>query len=50
MEKKIISIGNLKGTHGGWKVYYPYNGGGVCPTLTSTDFKHNKMIMVCRKG
>ena len=50
MEKKIIRIGILKGTHGGRRVYYPYSGGGICPTLASTDFKHNKMIVVCRKG
>ena len=46
MEKKIISAGNLKGTHGGWRVY---NGGGICPTLISTDHKHNKMILVWKR-
>ena len=46
MEKKIISIGNLKGTHGGWKVY---SWEGICPTLTSTDYKHNKMVLLWKR-
>ena len=49
MEKgKVKWIGNLYGTHKGRAVYYPY-GGGIA-TITSTDYKHNKMIVICTKG
>lgn len=44
MQKEIINVGNLKGTHGGWKVYY---GGGIIATLGASDFKHSKMILLC---
>jgi hypothetical protein len=45
-KKEIINIGNLKGTHKGWSVY---GGGGSLATITSTDFKHNKMVLVYDK-
>ena len=48
MEEKIIPLGNVKGTHGGWKVYS--TGGGVIATLGASDFKHNKMIVVWLKS
>lgn len=46
MQGKIITLGNLKGTHGGWKVYST----GVIATLGASDFKHNKMIVVWLKS
>lgn len=47
MEEKIIPLGNVKGTHGGRKVY---STGGVIATLGASDFKHNKMIVVWLKS
>lgn len=47
MQGKIITLGNLKGTHGGWEVY---STGGVIATLGASDFKHNKMIVVWLKS
>ena len=47
MEEKIIPLGNVKGTHGGWKVYSTE---GVIATLGASDFNHNKMIVVWLKS
>ena len=47
MQGKVITLGNLKGTHGGRKVY---STGGLIATLGASDFKHNKMIVVWLKS
>ena len=49
MEKKKVNlIGNLYGSHNGRAVYCPF-GGGICATITSTDYKHNKMIVIWKR-